>query len=100
MADAKIDTLSVEEAADYLKKYNTKMNEEFEILQGVISKLKNSWSGSAADNAFSGFNSFASSYKSSRYSVIQSYVTYLIQQVDPGYTQAESTNESLADGFK
>lgn len=87
-------------AAEKIQRYNNQMHENFSSLQNAITRLDNSWEGSAATAAIKKFNEIKSDFKQARYTVLDNYVSFLLQQVGAGYTQTEEANKSLADQFK
>ena len=100
MENLKINTDAVVTAAGNIKLFNTQMREGFANVQTAITKLDQSWDGSAATTAISKFNEIKSQFLDARYNVLNNYVNFLLQQVDEGYTQTEDANVSLADQFK
>ncbi len=100
MTKLKINTDAVVAAAGNIKLYNTQMRDRFPSLQTAITRLDNSWDGSAAVAAISKFNEIKSKFCDARFNVLDNYVNFLLQQVGEGYTQTEDINLSLADQFK
>lgn len=101
MADRiKVDTERVSSAAKQIAQYNRKIREDFSAVEAAMRALNNVWDGTASSQAMSAFHELKHAYDEPRYEVMNNYVTFLHQQVDPGYTQTENTNVSLADRFK
>ena len=100
MANLKVNTDAVVATAGKIQACNNQMRDGFETVKSAISKLDNSWDGSASVKAISKFNHIGSSFCDSRYKVLDNYVNFLLQQVGQGYEQTETTNKSLADQFK
>ena len=101
MADViKVDTAKVTAAADRMANYNRKMRDEFSSVESAMKSLDAVWESSAASSVMSAFNTIKNTYKEARYDVVDRYVTFLKQQVDPSYTKTENTNKSLSDMFK
>ena len=100
MAKLKINTVAAVTAANNIKLYNTQIRDNFSNVQAAMTRLDNSWEGSAATAAISKFNEIKSKYPTARYKVLDNYVNFLLQQVGEGYTQTENVNVSLADQFK
>ncbi len=100
MANLKVNTDAVVNAANNLKTLNNQMKNEFPSVQTAINRLDSSWEGAAANNAIRKFNELKSNFCDARYNVIDNYINFLLQQVGEGYTQTENANKSLADAFK
>lgn len=100
MADLKVNTDAAVTAARNIKLCNTQIRDNFPTLQSAISDLDGSWDGAAAGAAISKFNEIRSKFSDARYTALDNYVNFLLQQVGEGYTQTEETNKSLADAFK
>lgn len=100
MTQMKMSADIVKSVADAVKTINDDMSNELTNLQKVVSKLGNSWVSPAATNAIDSFNEIVSAYGGARHSVVNNFVSLLTQNVIQGYSQTESVNVSLADGFK
>ena len=100
MANLKVNTDSAVTAAGNIKNYNNQIRDGFSKVQTAMTQLDNAWEGSAATNSISKFNEMKAEFLDARYSVVDNYVNFLLQQVGEGYTQTEDTNKSLADAFK
>ena len=100
MANLEINTNSAVTAAVNIKTINGQIRDGFSKVQTAINQLDNAWDGFAATNTISKFNEIRSKFPDARYSVIDNYVNFLLQQVGEGYVQTEETNKSLADAFK
>ena len=100
MAHLKINTDAVVTAAGNIKLYNTQIRDAFPDVQAAITRLDNSWEGSASTVAISKFNEIKSNFSDARYNVLDNYINFMLQQVGEGYTKTEEANVSLADQFK
>lgn len=100
MADLRINTEAVVSVANNVKLYNTQMKDGASSVESAIKKLDKSWEGVAATEAISKFNEIQSKFSDSRYSVLNNFVNYLMQQIGEGYSQTEDANKSLAAQFK
>ena len=100
MADLKINTDAVVAAANNIKNCNNQIRDGFPSVQTAITHLDNCWDGSAAAHAIGKFNEMKSKFSDARYSVLDNYVKFLLQQIGEGYTESEDANVSLADQFK
>ncbi|SDM85065.1 WXG100 family type VII secretion target [Bacillus sp. OK048] len=101
MADLiKVDTGRVAAAAKNIANYNNRIKDDFSSVESAIRALNSVWDGTAAEHAMDSFYKIKSTFHEPRYTVVDNYVKFLQQQVDPGYTQAEKANTTLADLFK
>lgn len=100
MARLKMDTEAVVTAAGNIKQYNNQMRDGFPAVDTAISRLNASWDGSASNAAIKKFGEIKAQFNDARYTVLDNYVNFLLQQVGEGYTQTENANVSLADQFK
>lgn len=96
----KINTDSVVNAAANIKTINGQIRDRFPDVQTAMNRLDGSWDGSAATSAMRKFNEIKNNYPSARYTVLDNYVNFLLQQVGQGYNETEEVNKSLADAFK
>lgn len=99
MAKQVVDTERIRDAASKLRTADNNMNKEFSTMQRNAKQLETSWKGSAGTAAQTILYSLFQNNEV-RSSVIQNYIRMLDQQVDPGYTGAETVNKKLADSFK
>jgi len=99
MAKQEVNSEMISSAATRLRTTNNNINNEFSTLQRKMRSLEANWRGAAGTAAqttmYQLFN-----HNESRSKVIQNYVNMLDRQVNPGYSNTESTNKSLADKFK
>ncbi|MCP8969378.1 WXG100 family type VII secretion target [Ectobacillus ponti] len=101
MADfIQVDTARVAAAAKGIARCNNKIKQDFAAVESAMKALDSSWEGEASASAMHSFYEIKHAYYEPQYQVIQNFVNFLQQQVDPGYTQTEQTNTSLADAFK
>lgn len=100
MANLKINTDSVVTAATNIKTINRQIRDGFSSVQNAVTQLDNAWDGSAATNAIGKFNEIKNKYPNSRYNVIDSFASFLLQQVGERYVQTEDGIKSLAKEFK
>ncbi|MDM5329943.1 WXG100 family type VII secretion target [Neobacillus sp. CF12] len=101
MADLiKVDTGRVAAAATTIAAYNNRIRDDFSSVESAIRALNSVWDSSAAEQAMDSFYNIKNTYHEPRYTVMNNYVKFLQQQVDPGYTQTETVNTFLADLFK
>ncbi len=101
MADLiKVDTARVNAAANQIEQYNKKIKDDFSSVESAIKSLNGVWDGVASERALDAFHGLKDAYQEPRFNVVKNYTDFLHQVVDPGYTQTETTNKSLADAFK
>lgn len=99
MAKQVVDTDRIKDAASRLRTADSNMNNEFSSLQGKAKQLETNWKGAAATVAQTTIYRLFQGNEV-RSAVIQNYIHMLEQQVNPGYTGAETVNKKLADSFK
>lgn len=90
----------VSQIADNMANQNSKLTQVLEETQKTVNNLRGTWSGQAADETISAYNSFAKKYFESYHELIEQYVKFLRINVVQGYTETEAKNVSLADSFK
>lgn len=98
MAKQAIDTDRVTSAANKLRTINTAINNEFRTLQNTAKRLESDWKSAAGSVAHTTIYQLFNNNKA-RSTVIQNYINTLEQQVNPGYIDAENTNNKLAEKF-
>ena len=103
MADSssvqRINTAGVQTAATSLRRANDNINSQFGTLKATASRIEDEWKGTAAALADTKLQGILKNAES-RSTVMQNYIDFLEQQVNPGYTAAENTNKKLADQFR
>ncbi len=85
--------------ANNLKNLNCQIRDEFEAVKSVVSDLKTSWQGNAADHTIGNFDKIKE-LSEKRYDVIDTYVNYLLAYIGEGHEENEEKNTSLVDMFK
>ncbi|MBE6766527.1 MAG: hypothetical protein E7550_02955 [Ruminococcaceae bacterium] len=95
-----VDTGKVDLAANNIRKYNSKIREDFSEVQSAINSLNSAWDGRACDNAMNAFNNLRDNYRDSRYAVVDNLVVFLKQQVAANYDHTESQIHTAAEAFK
>jgi WXG100 family type VII secretion target len=96
----KVNTDQVAQIATSIENLNKKLTEELTTGQTTIKNLANTWEGEASQSTINSFNAFATKYFQHYYDVIDNYVKFLRNNVDAGYFETETTNNTLADAFK
>jgi uncharacterized protein YukE len=99
MAKQVVNTDRITSSANRLRTVNTAINTEFRTLENKARQLDTNWKSQAGETARTTMHQL---FKNSevRSAVIRNYINMLEQQVNPGYTDAETTNIKLADKFK
>lgn len=85
-------------AARSIQRADNTINIELSDLSKVMRHLEN-WIGAAGTAAQTAVYQILN-YNEARSTVMQNYINMLEQQVNPGYQEAESTNQSLAEQFR
>lgn len=95
-----VDMDRVKAAATNIAKYNNIIRDDISSVEAAMNALNNSWDGQASTVVINKFHEIKNAYSEPRYNVVNNYVIFLNQLVDPAYTQAETTLKKLADYFK
>ena len=66
----------------------------------TLDNLSSNWTGSAADQTRSAYDTFAAKYFQTYFEVLEQYVKFLRTNVAEQYSQTETSNVKLADAFK
>ncbi len=94
-----VNTDGIASAAVKLRSVNDNINGRFDTLKNKAKQLESNWN-SAAGSAASTIMYQLFKMGETRSYVIQNYINMLEQQVNPGYSETENVNKSLADQFK
>lgn len=68
--------------------------------KATIDGLATSWTGAAADQTRTSYDSFAGKYFQTYFDVLEQYVKFLRTNVAEQYTETETRNTQLGDQFK
>ncbi len=68
--------------------------------KATIDGLSTSWTGAAADQTRTSYDSFAGKYFQTYFDVLEQYVKFLRTNVAEQYTETETRNTQLGDQFK
>lgn len=68
--------------------------------KATLDGLASAWTGAAADQTRSSYDTFASKYFQSYFDTLEQYVKFLRANVAEQYTQTETSNVKLGDAFK
>jgi len=96
----RVNTEQVGQIASSIEKLNKKLTEELNTSRQTIKNLSSTWEGTAAQETISSFDGFAEKYFQTYEDTITQYVKFLRVNVEQGYFETESANESLAEAFK
>ena len=96
----RISTDQVAEIAGNMERLNGELEAKLNDSRSAVNSLKNIWTGEAAEETTSAYDSFAAKYFEQYRDVIQNYISFLRTNVDAGYTETESVNSGLAEAFR
>lgn len=99
MAKQIVDTDRIASSISRLRTADNNMNREFRSLQNKAKQLNVNWKGAAGTAAQTKVYRLLKDNEV-RSTVLQNYINILEQQVNPGYSGAETVNKKLADNFK
>lgn len=95
-----LNTEQVLSIASQLEADNAALQDLLNQSKSTIMGLSSVWTGSAAEQARTSYESFASKYFETYYDLLEQYVRFLRANVAEQYSQAESSNTRLADAFE
>ena len=99
MTKQTIDTDRIVASATALRTANSNIGSAFQTLQNSAKRLEDNWKGAAGTTAQTTVQQIFK-ISEERSKVLQNYVNFLEQQVNPGYIDTETVNTTLADKFK
>ena len=99
MAKQVVNTDRITSSANKLRTVNNTINSEFSTLKNKAKQLDTNWKSAAGETARTTMYQLFNNGEI-RSKVLQNYINMLEQQVNPGYTGAETVNTKLADKFK
>lgn len=100
MAQITLDTEQVLSIATQIESDNKKLKELLETTRSSINSLSATWTGQAADETRSSYESFSEKFFQQYYDILDQYVKFLRNNVSDQYVDGEGTNVKLADAFK
>jgi WXG100 family type VII secretion target len=100
MTQITIDSEQVLAIASQIDDDNKRLQELLNDSKASIDALTSSWTGAAAEETRSSYESFANKYFQVYYEVLEQYVKFLRNAVAAQYDQTEQVNIKLADIFK
>lgn len=98
----RVNTSVVRNTVNTLSKLNNDMDQSFNTVNQAMTKLNNTWDGSAASKAMTKFNRMKGEFMGSggRKAVMNQYISFLTKAVADDYDVTETANTSLANLFK
>lgn len=100
MVQMTLDTEQVRSIASQIEGDNNSLKEMLNQTKATIDALSQTWTGQAADETRTSYESFANKFFQQYYDVLDQYVKFLRTNVADQYEQTESVNTKLSDAFK
>lgn len=100
MTQITLDTEQVLAIASQIESDNQQLKQLLEDSKASIDALSAVWTGQAADETRSSYETFAGKFFQTYYDVLDQYVKFLRTNVSEQYSQVEQVNSSIADAFK
>ena len=95
-----IDSEQVLGIASQIESDNQQLQQLLNDSKANVDSLSSYWTGKAADDTRSSYDTFASKFFQTYYDVLNQYVKFLRTNVAAQYEQTEQVNIQLADAFK
>ena len=86
--------------ANQIETDNKKLHDLLNDSKSTIDSLSSYWTGRAADETRSSYESFASKFFQQYYDILDQYVKFLRNNVAEHYEETENIDMQLADAFK
>lgn len=86
--------------ASQIESDNQQLQQLLEDSKAALTKLSSTWTGPAAEQTLSSYETFAGKYFQSYYDVLNQYVKFLRTNVADQYVETENVNVQLGDAFK
>jgi len=100
MTQITLTTEQVREIATQIENDNKKLKELLDSSKTTIDSLSSYWTGQAAGETQSSYESFANKYFQQYYDILDQYVKFLRANVADNYENTERIDTQLADAFK
>lgn len=94
-----VNTESINQTVGRLQNSDKNISAEFEKMKKSCIRLENEWNSKAGSKACTVMHQLFKNGEI-RSTVMNNYINFLSQMVNPNYISAETTNKSLADSFK
>jgi WXG100 family type VII secretion target len=95
-----LDTEQVLSIATQIEKDNKNLQQLLNDSKTTVDSLSSYWTGKAADDTRSSYETFAGKFFQTYYDVLDQYVKFLRNNVATQYERTETVNTQLADAFK
>ena len=95
-----LDSEQVLGIASQIEADNRQLQQLLEDSKATLNELSATWTGAAADQTRSSYESFSTKYFQSYFDVLEQYVKFLRTNVAEQYVDTETVNTQLADAFK
>ena len=95
-----IDSEQVMSIASQIDSDNKRLQELLTQSKSTVDSLGSVWTGGAADETRSSYETFAGKFFQTYHDVLDQYVKFLRSNVASQYEQVEQANRQLADAFK
>lgn len=100
MTQITLDSEQVLAIASQIENDNQQLQQLLNDSKASIDSLSSYWTGAAADETRTSYESFANKYFQTYYDILEQYVKFLRNNVAAQYEQTEQVNKQLADAFK
>lgn len=95
-----IDSEQVLGIATQIESDNQQLQQLLEDSKATLNNLASTWTGGAAEQTRSSYETFAGKYFQAYFDVLEQYVKFLRTNVAEQYTEVENLNTQLGDAFK
>lgn len=95
-----IDSEQILAIATQMENDNNELKQLLTDSKTTIDNLANVWTGQAADETRTAYESFAGKFFQQYFDILEQYVKFLRRNVAEQYTETEQANVKLADAFK
>ena len=99
MAKLKINTDAAVAVANNIKIYNDELRDKLPNMDNSINALNNSWTSPHAGDFIQNYHTIRKGYGGARYTVLDNYSKFVMEQVGINYEITEENNKSLAEEF-
>ena len=100
MTQITLDSEQVLAIASQIENDNQQLQQLLNDSKSTIDSLSSYWTGVAADETRTSYESFANKFFQTYYDILEQYVKFLRNNVAAQYEQTEQVNTRLADAFK
>lgn len=100
MTQITLDSDQVLAIASQIESDNQELQQLLNDSKSTVDSLSSYWSGQAAEETRSAYETFAGKFFQTYYDVLDQYVKFLRNNVAAQYEQTEQVNTRLSDAFK